>query len=91
MALVAAAGEGLTSTDKGINTGVGTTFTVFYTVPTGRKFIGNALIPPGSGIKVGSVFYSPGSGSSAVFPLYLSAGQSVVGYVVTISGVESDA
>ena len=74
-----------------------TTSTVRYTVPSGRKFVGNVI-----GKNTDSYFrltqqnnediiignYSSNSGK--VMPLELLAGQTVTGYYFHIIGVESD-
>lgn len=92
MPLTSATSTASTSTDKGISTGVDANVSVFYTVPQGRKFTGNAFIPAGSYIRVGGLNYSAGSnGSGIVLPLTLLGGQSVAGYYMAISGIESDA
>ena len=92
MALTSAASTASNSTDKGISTGVSTTTSIFYTVPKGRKFTGNAFIPASSNIRVSGVNYSAGSsGSGIVLPLTLLSGQYVEGYNMAISGIESDA
>lgn len=92
MALTPAITAPSTNTDKGIFAAVSTAVTIFYTVPEGRKFIGNALMPASSFIRVNGVNYSAGTGGSGlVFPLTLLGGQSVEGYQMTLNGIESDA
>jgi len=74
-----------------------TTSTVRYTVPSGRKFVGNAIgdntdsyfrltQQNNEDIKIGN--YTSNSGK--VMPLELLAGQTVTGYYFHLIGVESD-
>jgi len=74
-----------------------TTSTVRYTVPSGRKFVGNAIgdntdsyfrltQQNNEDIKIGN--YTSNSGK--VMPLELLAGQTLTGYYFHLIGVESD-
>lgn len=84
------------STDKMIRAGVNTQATI-YTCPSGRKFIGQAVVSHDSS---SSIYMQPGGTTAAIqggtgggqsWDIYLSAGDSVIGQYAGISGIESDA
>ena len=82
--------------DKLIRAGVDAQATI-YTCPTGRKFIGQAVVAAQSS---STIYMQPGGTSAAIqggtsaghsWDIYLSAGDSVIGQYSGISGIESDA